>query len=328
MRWLITGGCGFIGANLAARLLKEDLTCRIRILDNFSTGSSFNLHEACGKSISGSRMELVQADARDPRACIENSEGMDAIVHLAASAGVSQSVDDPRRDMETNVISTFNMLEAARQNCVKGFIFASSGASTGDTEPPVNEEKPPRPISPYGAGKLAGEGYCSAFFRTYGLKTVALRFGNVYGPYSGHKNSVVAKFFRQALSNQLLEVNGDGTQTRDFIYVHDITEAIILSIKGEVGGEVFQIATCRETSINELVSKIKSLVENETGNEVKINYRSSLKGDMKRSFADISKAKKTLGFSPQYQLEEGLMKTFEYFKKESGRDYSRFLSWV
>ena len=173
--------------------------------------------------------------------------------------------------MEANVIGTFNMLEAARQNNVKKFIFASSGATIGEVEPPIHEEKVPRPVSPYGASKLAGEAYCSAYYLSFGIKTVSLRFANVYGPLSKHKNSVVAKFLKQAFSGETLEIYGDGSQTRDFIYIDDLIQAIILSVKSDVGGEVFQIATFKETTVDEIAKKIKNLIENEIGEKVSIS---------------------------------------------------------
>ncbi len=216
--------------------------------------------------------------------------------------------------MEANVIGTFNMLEAARRKHVKKFIFGSSGATIGEVEPPIHEEKVPRPVSPYGASKLAGEAYCSAYFRTFGIKTVSLRFGNVYGPLSKHKNSVVAKFFKQAFSGETLEIYGDGNQTRDFIYIDDLIQAIILSVKSDVGGKVFQIATYKETTVNEIANKIKNIMENKIGKKVSIVHGQSRLGDVKRNYSDISKAKRILGFSPEFDLDKGLRNTFEYFR--------------
>ena len=149
------------------------------------------------------------------------------------------------------------MLEAARKNSVKRFVFASSGAPVGECNPPIHEELPCHPVSPYGASKLAGEGYCSAYYRTFGVETVALRFGNVYGPGSGHKNSVIAKFIKQAMNGEPLEIYGDGKQTRDFIYIDDLIEAIRLSATVErIGGNVFQIATNTETTVREMTNKL------------------------------------------------------------------------
>ncbi len=317
--YLITGGCGFIGTSLTVRLLNENPETTIRVLDNFSVGTREDLFEAVssvGKemNIKPAGIGLVEGDIRDYDTCSKCCDGIDVIVHLAANTGVAPSIENPKYDMEANVTGTFNMLEAARQKNVKKFIFASSGAVLGEVEPPVHEEKVPRPVSPYGASKLAGEAYCSAYFRTFGLKTVSLRFANVYGPLSKHKNSVVAKFLRQAFSGDTLEIYGDGKQTRDFIYIDDLIQAIMLSVKSDIGGETFQIATYRETTVNEIAEKIKHLVEIETRLKVAVAHSKPRHGDVKRNYSDISKARKLLGFQPEFDLDRGLKNTFEYFK--------------
>ncbi|MDL1976289.1 MAG: NAD-dependent epimerase/dehydratase family protein [Deltaproteobacteria bacterium] len=329
-RWLITGGCGFIGTSLIAHLLKENPTTRIRVLDNFSVGTKEDLAEVCSLSTAPSALdtqppslrpqssilspvELVAGDIRDYEICLACCQGVDIVVHLAANTGVAPSVENPRADMESNVFGIFNLLEAARINEVNKFIFASSGAPIGECEPPIHEEMAPRPVSPYGASKLAGEGYCSAYYRTFGIKTVSLRFGNVYGPRSKHKNSVIAKFFKQALNGEALEIHGDGDQTRDFIYMDDLIRAIVLSVETNTGGEVFQIATYRETTINEIAQVVKGLVESEIGKTVKIVRSSFRLGDVRRNFSDISKARSVLGYVPEHDLHKGMEKTFHYF---------------
>ncbi len=322
MRWLITGGCGFIGTSLVSHLLREDLAKDIRVLDNLEVGSREDLnevslftevkHESIDAGPDG--VELVVGDIKDMESCLAAAEGVDIIVHLAASTGVAPSVEDPRMDMEANVIGVFNMLEAARQRGSGRFIFASSGAPVGETEPPIHEEKAPRPVSPYGASKLAGEGYCSAYARTFGLKTVALRFGNVYGPRSKHKSSVVAKFIKLALAGEPLEIYGDGAQTRDFLYIGDLVKAIMCASEADVGGEVFQIATQRETTVNEITQLLKDIIVAKTGKQVEVKYGSWRQGDVMRNYSDISKANRVLGWEPGVDLVEGLERTFEYFK--------------
>jgi UDP-glucose 4-epimerase len=244
LRWLVTGGCGFIGTALISRLMSEG-GHHIRVLDNLLVGTREDLARVCkfaevtslftshtsvsdssNDSPSNLQCELIVGDITDAQTCIACAEDADVIVHLAANTGVGPSVEDPRKDMEANVIGTFNMLESARLRKVSRFVFASSGAPVGECEPPIHEEMAAHPVSPYGASKLAGEGYCSAYHRTFGLETVALRFGNVYGPGSSHKNSVIAKFIKQALNGKALEIYGDGSQTRDFIYIDDLIEAI------------------------------------------------------------------------------------------------------
>ena len=331
-KWLITGGCGFIGVNLVKKLLSINPKVGIRILDNLSVGTKDDLRKICSfKEVSSSEIkngpsnvELVVGDIRDKDVCISSTKGIDIVVHLAANTGVAPSVEDPLSDMEVNIINiigTFNMLEAARRNNVEKFIFASSGAPLGEVKPPIHEEIAPKPVSPYGASKLSGEAYCSAYYRTFGLNTIALRFGNVYGPYSKHKSSVVAKFFKRALSGQPLEIYGDGNQTRDFIYIDDLIQAILLSAKAnKIGGEVFQIATFKETTVNEIAQKIKEIVEQKRRIKVKIIHTKPRVGDVKRNYSDISKAKKLLGYSPKYSLEKGLLKTFEYFLHEDTKN--------
>jgi UDP-glucose 4-epimerase len=321
--WLITGGCGFIGTSLIAHLLKETPGINIRVIDNLSVGTEEDLSEVCDfvksdpshlPSHSAQVVQLIVGDIRSYDTCLRCCEGINVIVHLAANSGVVPSVENPRNDMEVNVLGTFNILEAARHNKVGKFIFASSGAPIGEVEPPITEDKPARPVSPYGASKLAGEGYCSAYYRTFGIKTVALRFGNVYGPRSKHKSSLVAKFFGLALNGKPLEIYGDGNQTRDFIYIDDLIQAVVLSAKENVGGEIFQIATYKETTVNEIADVIKSIVEGETGRGVRVIHGDARLGDVRRNYSDISKAEKILGYEPLFHLGSGLRKTFEYFK--------------
>lgn len=325
-KWLITGGCGFVGISLIEHLLRGYSKVRIRVLDNLSVGSRDDLAEVCNfdeKDISplnireslSSKVEFVVGDIRDFSTCLKCCENVDTVVHLAANTGVVPSIKNPKIDMECNVVGAFNMLEAARQNGVNKFIFASSGALLGDIIPPQHEEIVPKPISPYGASKLAGEGYCFAYYKTFGLKTVSLRFGNVYGPRSKRKNSVVAKFFKQALNGENIEIYGDGNQTRDFIYIDDLIRAIILSIKANIGGEVFQIATCKETTVNEIAERIKTLVEKYCGKNMNIIYRKQEFGDVRRNYSDISKARKILNYESKFDIEKGLKNTLEYFKR-------------
>lgn len=319
MNILVTGGCGFIGINLISRLLAESDNNKIRVIDNFSVGTREDLGSVCDyietdRPVPNSnKVELWIGDIRNSELALKAAQGVDCIVHLAANTGVILSIEDPRIDCETNVIGTINYLEAARQNGVKKFILASSGAPLGEQMPPINEEKIPKPISPYGASKLAGEGYCSAFFGSYGLKTIALRFGNVYGLRSTHKGSVVAKFIKQALAGETLVIYGDGSQTRDFIYIDDLVNAILAATKADVGGEVFQVATHKETTINEIAEMLKAIIESKTGNFVNLTYAEERAGEVKRNFSDISKARRILGWEPKWDIEKGLKATVEWF---------------
>jgi len=218
-------------------------------------------------------------------------------------------VENPRIDMEANVGGTFNMLDSARMNGASQFVFASSGAPAGVVDPPIHEEIAPHPVSPYGSSKLAGEGYCSAYYHTYGINTVALRFGNVYGPRSRHKSSVVAKFVRQALKGEVCEVYGDGSQTRDFIFIDDLAEAVIRACEYKGGGEIFQIASSSELSLNELIEELQIVFEKETGRKMKVKHGAVRLGDVMRNYADTSKAKEMLGWQASTELSDGLRRT-------------------
>ncbi len=323
LKWLITGGCGFIGTSLIHNLEAEG-GHHVRILDNLSTGTRTDLEQVCSfQEVDGNQLkqgpegvELVIGDILDEKLAQNVATGIDIIVHLAANTGVGPSVEDPRTDCLTNVIGTFNYLEAARCNNVPRFIFASSGAPAGEVEPPIHEEIPPHPVSPYGASKLAGEGYCSAYNKTFGIQTVMLRFGNVYGPGSVHKNSVVAKFIRQALNGQTLEIYGDGTQTRDFIYIDDLIEAMRLAATTDnIGGEAFQIATNNETTIGEMTELLVETMNNKGLTGINIANGETRLGDVQRNYSDTSKAKKYLGWQTTTDLQNGLKKTIEYFLK-------------
>lgn len=328
MRWLITGGCGFIGRNLIKNLLAEG-GHHICVVDNLKVGSREDLSLVCEfEEISiisqpvnsSSLVQLVVGDILDADLALRACKGFDFVVHLAANTGVVPSIADPRMDCLTNVIGTLNYLEAARHCNIKRFIFASSGAPAGEVEPPIHEELAPHPVSPYGASKLAGEGYCSAYFRTFGVQTVCLRFGNVYGPLSGKKDSVVAKFIKCAMDGVPLEIFGDGKQTRDFIYVADLIRAIRLSAHAdEAAGQTFQIATSQETMVSELAIKLIPILQNYGIRDVQMVHAEERQGDVKRNFSDTKKARDLLGWQCRETLEAGLEKTVKWFSGISKR---------
>ena len=320
-RILITGGCGFIGTSLIKDILAENSEgLQIRILDSLLTGTLEDLSEVCAfknitscTNLTNTGVYFIHGDIRDANLLIDSAENVDCIVHLAANTGVGPSVENPRLDMESNVCGIFNALEAARIQKVKKFVFASSGAPAGEVIPPIHEEMPAHPVSPYGASKLAGEGYCSAYFRTFGVETVCLRFGNVYGPRSKHKASVVAKFIKQALANEECIIYGDGTQTRDFIYITDLIKAIRLSMNSSVGGEIFQIASGKEHTVDEVAHMIANELK-KYDVHMKIIYSEPRLGDVKRNYSDTSKASSILGWKSETELQEGISKTVSYFR--------------
>jgi UDP-glucose 4-epimerase len=326
-RWLITGGCGFIGCNLVRHLLAEGGHA-IRVLDNFEAGGPERLaalapvHEVPADRLDGpgpGGIELVVGDIRQSEVVQRSAHGRDIVVHLAANTGVAPSVADPHHDCLVNVVGTLNCLETARHAAVRRFVFASSSAPLGAVEPPVHEGKAPRPASPYGASKLAGEGYCSAYWRSFGLETVALRFGNVYGPGSDRKSSVVAAFIRRALAGEPLEVFGDGSQTRDFIFVDDLVGAILKAARVPgIGGEVFQIATARETTVGEIVALVLDLLARAGLPPVAVRHLGPRTGDARRSYADVSKAERMLGWRATTPLDEGMFRVLQWFREGGG----------
>lgn len=320
--WLITGGCGFIGRSLIAELLNSGVPPgRIRVLDNLSVCTREDLamvtpstQGAAGWSATQNACGLAVGDIRDREAVKRAAEGADVLVHLAACTGVQPSVDNPHFDCETNVIGTLNCLEAAREAGARRFIFASSGAPLGDVTPPIHENVVPRPISPYGASKLAGEAYCSAYFNCFGLDTIALRFGNVYGPLSSKKSSIVAKFIKQAMAGETLEIYGDGSATRDYIFTGDLVRAILAAASvPKVGGEIFQIATNRETTVQEITDKLIGVLGEFGIGGVQVKHGQSRRGDMPRNYSDTTKARQRLGWSAETDLGEGLKRTVAWF---------------
>lgn len=317
-RVLITGGCGFIGKNLTALLVRQGIA--VRAYDNLSVGTVEDLQTVAQVSViepsgeiptpAAGEVQFVRGDILDADLADLACNDMDAIVHLAANTGVGPSVEAPVFDCQQNVLGTINMLEAARKNSIRKFVFASSGAPAGEVEPPIHEEIVPKPVSPYGASKLAGEGYCSAYFRTFKIDTVALRFGNVYGPGSGHKSSVVAKFINRALDQLPLEIYGDGSQTRDFIYIDDLVKAIHLGLTVDnIGGEVFQIATSEETTVREITEIIIDTLEQKGIAVPEVKFTEPRLGDVKRNFSDTRKAEVHLGWKAEQVLSQGVANT-------------------
>lgn len=321
MNWLITGGCGFIGTNLVKMLLKESKN-KIRVLDNFFQGKKEDLSlisefkifkDDCVPNFS-SKIQLIEADILNLDIAHKITRNVDVVVHLAGNTGVQPSIENPRFDCNNNIIGLLNYLEAAKENNVKRFIYSSSSAAVGEQIPPINELMPSKPLSPYGASKLSGEGYCHAYYNSFSLNTIVLRFGNVYGPGSKRKESVIAKFIKKIINDEIIEVYGDGNQTRDFIYVDDLVEAIIAcSEKENIGGEIFQIANNKEVTINEIIKYIKTSFSHK---KLKVEYLGKRVGDIEKIYADITKANNLLEWSPKVSLSEGIKLTSEYFIKQ------------
>lgn len=250
MKWLCTGGCGFIGCGVITNLLAEGAHS-VRALGNLSTGtredladvSDFaELTQSSEFSDWSEPLSLLPGDILDPSAISAAITGTYAVIHLAANTGVPQSAADPLKDCQNNVTGVLDVLEACRTADSPRFVFAWSGVPLGVQTPPLNEEMAPHPASPKGASKLAGEGYCSANYHCFGVESVTLRFGNVYGEGSGHKGSVVAKFIKQAIACQKLEVYGGGKQTRDFVHIADLIRAVRnAAVMPGIGGEISRL---------------------------------------------------------------------------------------
>jgi UDP-glucose 4-epimerase len=301
-RILVTGGCGFIGANLV-RFIRARTDWDVRVIDDLRSGREGYLD--------GEPVEVTIGDVADPALLDRTLRGVDAVIHLAAQTGVIPSVEDPARDFRGNVEATFRALDCCRGRGVGRFLFASSGAALGEVEPPLHEDVVARPVSPYGAAKLAGEAYCNAFAAAYGMHTVSLRFSNVYGPWSTHKNNAIPNFIKATLTRQPLKIFGDGSQSRDFIYVDDLCQAIFLATGADnIKGEVFQVATGVETSVLELIEAVQGAVG--TATDVEFGERRS--GEVYKSRADISKISARLGFTPRVDLGEGLRRTADWYR--------------
>ena len=304
-RVLVTGGAGFVGATLVRRLTASGHA--VRVLDNYTTGDAAHL--------SGVDAEQVEGDIRDPAALDAALAGMDAIAHLAAAGSVVMSVADPAMNFDVNVAGTFRVLDAARRAGIERVVLASTGgALIGDAVPPVSEQSLPKPISPYGASKLAGEGYAHAFARAYGLRTVALRFANVYGPWSERKRGAMTLFFEALHAGQPLVIYGDGTSTRDYAHVDDIAAALQLALENDVpGGTVLHIASGVETSVAELADLCRGAAGQP---EHPVVYQPRRPGEVERNFAAYDLAHEVLGYKPGVSREEGIPATWRWFAEQ------------
>jgi len=299
MRWLVTGGAGFIGSHLVETLVGRGEP--VRVLDDFSTGRRENLAMVRG------RVEVVEGDVRDRAVVARAMEGVDVVAHLAAVSSVQASLERPVVVWAVNVDGTLNLLEAARAVGVRRFVFASSAAVYGDhTDLPLQEGLPPRPLSPYAASKAAGEALCRAYFASFGLPTVALRFFNVYGPrqdprspYSG----VISIFVDRMRRGLPPVVYGDGHQTRDFVYVADVVEAVLRAAEREEAvGEVFNIAGGRQTSVLELVKVLNHVL----GTHLEPVFAPPRPGEVRHSLANVQRVREVVGWNAEMSLWEGM----------------------
>jgi UDP-glucose 4-epimerase len=305
LRALVTGGAGFIGSHMVDRLVKEGYD--VRVLDNLSTGKLDNLQGL----LSVGKVDFVNGDIRDASLVAKTVKDVDVVIHFAAVTSVPFSVANPDLTFDVNVLGTLNLLRAGVQANIAKFVSISSCAVFGDPEYlPVREEFPTDPISPYAESKLLAERYCLGFEHRKLLPGVVLRFFNVYGPRQGMNDysGVITKFIDRVRQKEPLVVYGDGSQTRDFVSVHDIVDAVLACMKSsDAEGQVFNVGSGKPTSINMLAKTVLELA----GVDLTIRYENARTGDIKDSYADISKAKKLLGFEPKVSLKDGLQALLE-----------------
>jgi len=311
MRYLVTGGAGFIGSNIVEELLKKK-GARVRILDNFATGKRGNL------TAFGDRVEVMEGDIRSYHVVMEAVRGMDAIFHQAALPSVPRSIADPITTNEVNVAGTLNVLDAARTFGVKTIVYASSSSIYGEGQAlPIKETANPNPLSPYAVSKLAGEKYCIAYSRLYRMNIVCLRYFNVFGPRqdpTSQYSAVIPRFVHSLRENRPPTIFGDGEQTRDFTYVANVVRANLLAAEKarDFPGEVFNVAGGQGVSVNELFRSLLAL----TRRSLKPIYAPPRGGEVKHSVADIGKILAQLGYKPVCDFHQGLKNVVEWFKQK------------
>ena len=310
--FLVTGGAGFIGSNLVDYLLKYNAG-KVVVLDNLSTGyvKNFEIHT------SNKAITFIEGDIRDLNDCLKACEGIDYVFHEAALGSVPRSINDPITTNQVNIDGFLNMLVAARDSKVKKFVYAASSSTYGDSKKlPKTENEIGRPLSPYAVTKYVNELYADVFGKTYGLKSIGLRYFNIYGPKQnphGAYAAVIPLFITNLLENKASTINGDGGQTRDFTFVENAVQANILaalSDNEEASNQVFNIAVHERNSLKVIYESLQQIAKSSVGPV----YGPDRIGDIRDSFADITKAQTFLSYHPKIKIQEGLETTFNWFR--------------
>ena len=311
---LITGGAGFIGSNLVEHFLHDERVGLVRVLDNLHNGYIENIQEFFDHP----RFEFIEGDIRDYETCLKACKGIDKISHQAALGSVPRSIENPMQSTEVNVLGTVNLMFAAVQQKVERIILAFSSSTYGDhPDLPKVEENIGNPLSPYAVTKAAIEQFADVFGKTYGLKWVGLRYFNVFGPKQNPDNpyaAVIPIFFKAALNDQTLFINGDGHTSRDFTYVDNavhMNDLTLFNDKPEAMNRVYNCACSEQTSLNDMVRLLSEILRK----ELKVEYREERQGDVKHSLADITKAMNYLEYRPVVRFNEGLKEAFKYYEQ-------------
>jgi UDP-N-acetylglucosamine 4-epimerase len=316
MRILVTGGAGFIGSNLAEKLLQDKRVSRVRVLDNLATGSLKNIEGFMPHP----KFEFLQGDICRYDDCLAACDSIDIISHQAALGSVPRSIADPLTTNEVNITGTLNIFTAAKEKNIKRVVYAASSSTYGDSPGlPKVENIIGNPLSPYAVTKYVNELYAQVYAKLYGIHFIGLRYFNIFGPRQnpqGAYAAVIPLFVKALLENKPPLINGDGGHSRDFTFVDNAVQANILSFfteKEEAVNQVYNIACGQQTSLLELFNYLKQ----EANSSLEPIHGPDRQGDVKHSLANISKAKKLLGYEPAVSVEEGLKKTFRWYKEES-----------
>jgi UDP-N-acetylglucosamine 4-epimerase len=311
---LVTGGAGFIGSNLVETLLKEERVSFVRVLDNLSSGFLHNIKEF----FDNPKFEFFQGDIRDYETCIKACENMDLISHQAALGSVPRSIKDPLTTNDVNISGFLNIFTAAKENNIKRVVFAASSSTYGDSQKlPKVEDEIGRPLSPYAVTKYVNELYAQVFADLYGIEFIGLRYFNIFGPKQDPKGAyaaVIPIFFDKALKNIPPTINGDGTYSRDFTYVDNAVYANVLGLfteKKKAVNQIYNVACGKRTTLIQLWEKIKDI----TNSSAHAIHGTNRTGDIPHSLADISKAKKLLGYRVKFEVVDGLQLTYKWYAK-------------